>query len=532
MGIMPGKYLLWLAFAPVCLAEIHYKVPVAQVDTALAPRALSARAVSGPVLNGSGHFVVEFDQPPTPQKLAELVERGVTVLQDVPDNAVLVYVGITSVDLGGLGIISAGPLPAGAKVSVLTLDFGDYIVIEFHPDVSMNTARGIVLQMGLELHENPDIGPHRLLARQWMRSRASDPVRRLSGLDEVAYVFPASQELINGIAVTPCLGAVTQNGEVGQYIATVGEGWDGAGKGSVALKYVWGTGPKTLASSQAWPEIQRAMAEWSKVVAVTWAQATDTKGAKTVSVVFGSGNHGDAYPFDGPNGVLAHTFYPPPASAEPTAGDMHLDNDETWRVGADKDVFSVALHELGHALGLAHSDNPNAVMYPYYRRATGLSQEDKSAILTLYAAAAVVPATPVIPTEPTTPTTPTTPTEPATPTIPDTPLTPEQPTVPTTPTVPPPSVPDKTGPSLTITNPSTSTVTVTAASRQIAGVASDPSGVQTVTWENSLSGSGTATGTNNWAATIPLWVGVNRITIRATDKAGNETWRTLVITRK
>jgi hypothetical protein len=49
---------------------------------------------------------------------------------------------------------------------------------------------------------------------------------------------------------------------------------------------------------------------------------------------------------------------------------------------------------------------------------------------------------------------------------------------------------------------------------------------------NSLGGSGTATGTTNWSAEVPLQKGINYIKIQATDKAGNDTWRTIVITRR
>uniref|UniRef100_A0A8C5EHB4 interstitial collagenase n=1 Tax=Gouania willdenowi TaxID=441366 RepID=A0A8C5EHB4_GOUWI len=74
--------------------------------------------------------------------------------------------------------------------------------------------------------------------------------------------------------------------------------------------------------------------------------------------------HGDFYPFDGPDGILAHAFPPSPG----IGGDAHFDEDETFTFRADRGyvLFLVAAHEFGHSLGLSHSDDPGALMYPVY----------------------------------------------------------------------------------------------------------------------------------------------------------------------
>jgi hypothetical protein len=98
-------------------------------------------------------------------------------------------------------------------------------------------------------------------------------------------------------------------------------------------------------------------------------------------------------------------------------------------------------------------------------------------------------------------------------------------------------VADTAGPALTITYPSSTSVATTLASFTFKGAASDPSGVASVTWSTNTGGAGTASGTTpslstQWSAAIPLLVGFNQVIIRATDTAGNVSWRSVIVTRR
>lgn len=108
---------------------------------------------------------------------------------------------------------------------------------------------------------------------------------------------------------------------------------------------------------------------------------------------YGGGfNHGDAGPFDGEGGILAHTLGgPPPNVFGDQAGDIHFDDSETWTLdnrpnsAQPIDLVTVAAHEIGHALGLDHTTVSGSLMLVNY---TGshrfLGSDDLAGIRSLY----------------------------------------------------------------------------------------------------------------------------------------------------
>ncbi|KAK4842024.1 hypothetical protein QYF36_014432 [Acer negundo] len=138
--------------------------------------------------------------------------------------------------------------------------------------------------------------------------------------------------------------------------------------------------------------IVRAFSRWTDVTPLTFTQIESYNEAD-IKIAFYSGDHGDGGPFDGPLGQLAHAFEPPD-------GMFHFDSDENWEVEGEPlklpsrvvtaiDLESVAVHEIGHLLGLGHSTDKESVMYatlPTSARKVLLKRDDIAGIQSIYGA--------------------------------------------------------------------------------------------------------------------------------------------------
>ncbi|KAL2806991.1 stromelysin-2 preproprotein [Daubentonia madagascariensis] len=130
--------------------------------------------------------------------------------------------------------------------------------------------------------------------------------------------------------------------------------------------------------------IKKALKVWEEVTPLTFSRMHE--GEADIMISFAVGEHGDFFSFDGPGEILAHAYPPGPGFY----GDVHFDDDEKWTEDASgTNLFLVAAHELGHSLGVFHSANKEALMYPLYNSITDLarfclSQDDVNGIQSLY----------------------------------------------------------------------------------------------------------------------------------------------------
>jgi Matrixin len=131
--------------------------------------------------------------------------------------------------------------------------------------------------------------------------------------------------------------------------------------------------------SAAVPIIAAAFAQWE---AASRGRLTLTKrdAGGNIQVRFGGASVDPK--FGRPGGVSGSAW-------PPSSGDIRFDSAETWSAATPAplgqvSLLAVALHEIGHALGIAHSNNPASLMYPFDPPLSAIDAESIEALQSIY----------------------------------------------------------------------------------------------------------------------------------------------------
>jgi VCBS repeat-containing protein len=134
-------------------------------------------------------------------------------------------------------------------------------------------------------------------------------------------------------------------------------------------------------------ELENAFAAWQAVSNIQFVQIADSNVAVNSDDGYFAHIRIGAHAIDGASAVLAHAYFPPPNGGT-ISGDLHFDIAENWQctAGAGQlDFGVVALHEIGHTIGLQHSSGALAVMNAFYNPSlTSLQSDDINGARALY----------------------------------------------------------------------------------------------------------------------------------------------------
>jgi Ca2+-binding RTX toxin-like protein len=125
-------------------------------------------------------------------------------------------------------------------------------------------------------------------------------------------------------------------------------------------------------------EIARAFALWSTYGDIEFMQVEDSGGAA------GSQIYPDIRIFFGPfpGQYIGRAFFPSDSGQSAVAGDILLENLRSFNASRDF-FFNLVLHEIGHAIGLEHTDAAS-IMQPIIYGGSVFTSYDKTAIQAVY----------------------------------------------------------------------------------------------------------------------------------------------------
>jgi Matrixin len=137
--------------------------------------------------------------------------------------------------------------------------------------------------------------------------------------------------------------------------------------------------------------IEQALGLWASVVPVSYVEVPDTDLSHGQVRFMHIYINGVDPPDPTPPVAKAQAYFPSLSGSET---DVQFDEADPWQEKGTThipDIFGAVTHELGHTLGLNHSDDPNAVMYWIFQRFQGLgtghlTADDIAGVQSIYGA--------------------------------------------------------------------------------------------------------------------------------------------------
>jgi protease II len=164
------------------------------------------------------------------------------------------------------------------------------------------------------------------------------------------------------------------------------------------LTFAFDTGTDDIGGAGEFQAVRNAFQTWAKAVSLTFTEVALNQ-YPDIRIGWRPANDPDHSMV---GGVLAHADFPPGCSVVTNTlpKPVHFDDQEhAWRIGAVANAFdveTVALHEIGHILGLAHSSVAGSVMFAsvssnFTKRV--LTADDISGVQALYSKYPSIPLT-------------------------------------------------------------------------------------------------------------------------------------------
>lgn len=134
--------------------------------------------------------------------------------------------------------------------------------------------------------------------------------------------------------------------------------------------------------------LDQAFKSWEKYINLSFQKTSDLSKNPIIKIGFFKKDHVCDEKFDGKSGILAHATFPIYTSKL----FIHFDSDENWCFDEKMlscklsiKFYNIALHEIGHILGLTHSQCVKSIMHEKYNRfKNSLSNKDVISVQKLY----------------------------------------------------------------------------------------------------------------------------------------------------